>query len=84
MTGSRVSNAPRCSKDVTVLHAGTGLDDHGRPVTAGGRVLGVTGTGPVVAGAREKAYGAVDVISWEGMQYRRDIAAGMGAGAAPS
>ncbi|HXQ44634.1 MAG TPA: phosphoribosylamine--glycine ligase [Acidimicrobiales bacterium] len=85
-TGDRIEGLERAAvmKDVAVLHAGTGLDDLGRPVTAGGRVLGVTGTGPVVAGAREKAYGAVDVINWEGMQHRRDIAAGMGAGAAPS
>jgi len=61
--------------EVAVLHAGTALDDLGRPVTAGGRVLGVVGTGAAVADARDRAYAAVDVINWEGMQYRRDIAA---------
>jgi phosphoribosylamine--glycine ligase len=61
--------------DVSVLHAGTGLDDQGRLVTAGGRVLGVTGTGVSAAAARGRAYAGVDVIDFDGMQYRGDIAA---------
>ncbi len=61
---------------VTVFHAGTGLDDEGRFVTAGGRVLGVTGVGPDVGSARRRAYEAVDRIGFPGMQYRRDIAGG--------
>jgi phosphoribosylamine--glycine ligase len=60
---------------VTVLHAGTRLDEQGRLVTAGGRVLGVTGTARTMAGARDRAYAGVGCIGWEGMQYRRDIAA---------
>jgi phosphoribosylamine--glycine ligase len=72
--------------DVTVLHAGTGLDNQGRLVTAGGRVLGVTGRGADLAAARARAYEGVDVISWDGVQYRTDIGANgaigqMGAGA---
>ncbi|HVC72113.1 MAG TPA: phosphoribosylamine--glycine ligase [Acidimicrobiales bacterium] len=59
--------------DVTVLHAGTGLDDQGRLVTAGGRVLGVCGSGAEMATARARAYEAVDSISWDGVQYRTDI-----------
>lgn len=43
---------------------------------AGGRVLSVTGFGPTVAAARERAYEAVGHISWAGMQYRTDIAKG--------
>ncbi len=43
--------------------------------TAGGRVLSVTGTGPDLATARDRAYAAVSKISWPGMQYRTDIAA---------
>jgi phosphoribosylamine--glycine ligase len=62
-------------ESVTVLHAGTALDDGGRLVTAGGRVLGVTGAGPTLAEARRRAYGAVDMISFDGMQHRSDIAA---------
>jgi phosphoribosylamine---glycine ligase len=57
-----------------VFHAGTALRD-GRLVSAGGRVLGVTGLGGSVADARESAYDAVARIGLEGAQYRRDIAA---------
>jgi phosphoribosylamine---glycine ligase len=60
---------------VSVLHAGTALDDEGRFVTAGGRVLGVSAVGHSIADARARAYAAVDRIGWEGMQYRTDIAA---------
>jgi phosphoribosylamine--glycine ligase len=47
----------------------------GRVVTNGGRVLGVTGLGPSVEEARERAYEACGRISFEGMRFRRDIAA---------
>ncbi|MFN2555939.1 MAG: phosphoribosylamine--glycine ligase [Nitriliruptorales bacterium] len=60
--------------DVLVFHAGTRQED-GRLVTAGGRVLAVTGRGADVATARDAAYGAADLIRWEGMQRRDDIAA---------
>jgi phosphoribosylamine--glycine ligase len=60
--------------DVTVLHAGVDRDDQGRLVTAGGRILGVVGTGSTVAEARSRAYAAVDVIGFDGVQYRTDIA----------
>jgi phosphoribosylamine--glycine ligase len=56
-----------------VFHAGTGLRD-GRLVSAGGRVLDVTGIGDSVAEAREQAYAAVDQIHFPGAQFRRDIA----------
>lgn len=59
---------------VDVLHAATGLDEEGRFVTAGGRVLNVRALGPTISAARERAYGAVSSISWSGMQYRGDIA----------
>ncbi|MDA8169540.1 MAG: phosphoribosylamine--glycine ligase [Nitrospiraceae bacterium] len=60
-------------KNVVVFHAGTGFNDD-EVVTSGGRVLGVTATGADVAEAREKAYDAVRLISFEGMQFRKDIA----------
>jgi phosphoribosylamine---glycine ligase len=56
-----------------VFHAGTALRG-ARLVTNGGRILGVTGTGATVAEARECAYSACELIHFEGMQYRRDIA----------
>jgi phosphoribosylamine--glycine ligase len=61
--------------DVTVFRAGVAVDDAGRCVTAGGRVLAVTGMGDDLAAARATAYDAVGHISWAGMQYRTDIAA---------
>jgi phosphoribosylamine--glycine ligase len=57
-----------------VLHAGTRRDDQGRLVSAGGRVLSVTATGPTLAVAREAAYALVAGIELPGGQYRRDIA----------
>jgi phosphoribosylamine--glycine ligase len=57
-----------------VFAAGVG-DRDGCLVTTGGRVLTVTGQGPTVSEARRRAYEAVSVISWPGMQYRTDIAA---------
>jgi len=59
---------------VTVYHAGTKVDERGRVVTAGGRVLGVTALGETLAEARERAYEACRRIRFEGMVYRRDIA----------
>jgi phosphoribosylamine--glycine ligase len=60
---------------VTVFHAGTAERD-GTVVTAGGRVLAVSALGQSIAEARSRAYEACSRISFKGMQYRRDIAAG--------
>src|SRR5260221_2325076 len=57
-----------------VTHAGTAERD-GEIVTAGGRVLNVTGLGPTPAAARDRAYDAASRISFDGMQIRTDIAA---------
>ncbi len=59
---------------VTVFHAGTEERD-GRVVTAGGRVLAVSALGPTLRDARARAYQACGRITFEGMQYRHDIAA---------
>jgi phosphoribosylamine--glycine ligase len=66
--------------DVTVLHAGTARDDDGTLVTAGGRVLAVTATGPDLAAARDAAYRGVAGVSFAGAQHRTDIAAAAAAG----
>ncbi|WP_093852498.1 phosphoribosylamine--glycine ligase [Streptomyces pini] len=58
-----------------VLHAGTRLDEEGRVVSAGGRVLSVTATGAGLAEAREHAYRAVARIRLAGSHHRGDIAA---------
>ncbi len=58
--------------DIVIFHAGTAGKD-GEVVTNGGRVLGVSATCETLEKALEKAYKAVTKISFEGMQYRRDI-----------
>ena len=65
-------------RDVMVFQAGTKAVD-GQVVSAGGRVLGVTALGETMHAARERAYAACGKIKFDGMQYRRDIAAGAGA-----
>ena len=57
-----------------VFQGGTAVRD-GRVVTMGGRIVSVTGTGATVADARSNAYRAVDLVSFEGVRFRRDIAA---------
>lgn len=58
--------------DVMVFHAGTALK-HGETITSGGRVLGVTALGDTIKDAVERAYSAVDRISFDGAYYRKDI-----------
>lgn len=60
-------------KDIVIFQAGTALDG-GKLVTAGGRVLGVTGYGETLRDARDLAYQGLEKISFEGMYYRSDIA----------
>ena len=59
---------------VEVTHAGTARSNGG-VVTAGGRVLNVTGLGPTAAEARRRAYDAAELIDFSGKQMRTDIAA---------
>jgi phosphoribosylamine--glycine ligase len=75
--GDKIEGLARAAEvpGVQVLAAGVG-GDAGQLVTAGGRVINVTATAPSVRQARERAYEAVGAISWPGMTYRRDIAAG--------
>ena len=75
-TGVPISGLDAASRvpDVTVFHAGTARRGD-QIVTAGGRVLTVVATGADYAAAIDRAYQAVDLISFEGMQYRRDIGA---------
>ncbi len=61
------------SLEAEVLHAGTAEED-GRIVTAGGRVLNVTGFGATPGEARERAYAAAERIQFDGKQMRSDIA----------
>jgi phosphoribosylamine--glycine ligase len=63
----------RSIKGVTVVSAGVATAE-GSLVTAGGRVLGITGLGDSLSEARKLAYEAVACVRWEGMHHRNDIA----------
>jgi len=62
----------RTREDIMVFHAGTSYNGNDI-VTSGGRVLGVTAIGRDLAEAREKAYGAMELVHFDGMHYRKDI-----------
>jgi phosphoribosylamine--glycine ligase len=64
---------------VHLFHSGTALRD-GRVLTAGGRVLAVSALGASLEDARGLAYEACGRVSFDGMHYRRDIAADEPAG----
>jgi phosphoribosylamine---glycine ligase len=73
-SGREVSGIGAAEREpgVSVYHAGTAIRD-GRLVTAGGRVLTIAARGSSFAEAIARAYAGVRHISFEGMQYRRDI-----------
>ncbi len=75
-TGKSIKGLSRAGKvpSVTVFHAGTSRQ-HKRVVTSGGRVLGVTAMGKSLDQALQRAYKAVEKISWTGSYYRSDIGA---------
>lgn len=72
--GDVITGVEAAGEQADVIHAGTALAD-GDLVTAGGRVLAVRALGADVADARAKAYAAADLISFDGLQRRSDIAA---------
>ncbi len=61
------------TEGVTIFHAGTALDPAGQVVTAGRRVLTVTGVADDLPQALKRAYAAIDHIYFDEMQYRTDI-----------
>jgi len=72
-TGDPITGLDAIPDGVEVTHAGTAQADDDI-VTAGGRVLNVTGLGPTPGEARERAYAAAELIEFDGMQMRTDIA----------
>jgi phosphoribosylamine--glycine ligase len=60
-------------EDMVCFHAGT-KSQNGGITTAGGRVLGLTAWDKDIESAVRKAYWNVNRVSFDGMQYRRDIA----------
>jgi phosphoribosylamine--glycine ligase len=75
-TGKAILGVAEAAKlaGVTIFHAGTHISD-GQLVTAGGRVLNVTGTGSTLAEALGRAYQGIEFIQFEGKHYRTDIGA---------
>ncbi len=75
----RADHGPRRSRGAgaLVFHGGTAARD-GRVITHGGRILSVTATADSIPDARARAYAAVDLVSFEGARFRRDIAAAAG------
>jgi phosphoribosylamine---glycine ligase len=72
--GDVIRGLDEAAEVAEVTHAGT-ASAGGEIVTAGGRVINVTGVGPDPAAARDAAYDAAGRISFDGMQVRSDIAA---------
>jgi phosphoribosylamine--glycine ligase len=70
--GDRINDIPAETADSVTFHAGTTLAD-GKLTTSGGRVLCVVGLADSVRSAQSVAYEAINQISFDGMQYRRDI-----------
>lgn len=70
--GDRISDIPAETADSVTFHAGTTLTD-GKLTTSGGRVLCVVGLADSVRSAQSVAYETINQISFDGMQYRRDI-----------
>jgi phosphoribosylamine---glycine ligase len=73
-SGDPIAGLERVPETIEITHAGTARTPAG-VVTAGGRVLNVTALGADPGSAREAAYAAAEMISFDGMQLRRDIAA---------
>ncbi|MCB0867083.1 MAG: phosphoribosylamine--glycine ligase [Solirubrobacterales bacterium] len=71
--GDVITGLERAAESAEVVHAGT-REQNGQIVTAGGRVLNLTGLGPDAATARDRAYDAADAVNFDGKQMRRDIA----------
>jgi phosphoribosylamine--glycine ligase len=73
--GARIDGIAEAEAEgALIFHGGTAMRD-GRLVTNGGRILSVTAVAPELGQARRRAYEAVERVSFEGVRFRRDIAA---------
>lgn len=73
-TGSPINGLDEVDNGILIFHAGTKEGPEGQVLTSGGRVLTVAATGKNLAEAREKVYGNITHIHFEGCHYRQDIA----------
>ena len=71
--GYPITGLGEAGRTATVFHAGTRLGEDGSILTNGGRVLGVTATGPVLDAAIDGAYAAAEHIHFQYMFFRSDI-----------
>jgi phosphoribosylamine---glycine ligase len=71
-SGAAIKSIPTIDQ-VQIFHAGTAMNSTGL-VSAGGRVMTVTGIGSDLTEARNRAYRAISQIELEGSFYRSDIA----------
>ena len=72
--GELIALRPLANSNIVIFHAGTARNPNGQLVTAGGRVLNVTATGPSVESARKDAYSVIgNSVHFPGMHYRSDI-----------
>jgi phosphoribosylamine--glycine ligase len=78
-SGDPIAGLELVPETIEVTHAGTARTSAG-VVTAGGRVLNVTALGADPGSARDAAYAAAEMISFDGMQMRHDIAADAASG----
>ncbi len=74
-TGHEITGIEKAEEvdGVKVYHAGTKIDENGKLVTSGGRVLSVTAMATTLEEAKEKAYKSIKEISFKDMYYRTDI-----------
>ncbi len=70
--GKEINIEKKNDDSVIIFHAGTTIKND-KLITNGGRVLGVSATGDTLKKALQKAYKAIENISFGGMQYRKDI-----------
>lgn len=71
--GLPITGLEDAGQQAVVFHAGTKLGDDGTVFTNGGRVLGVTATGPDLNAAIDSAYAAAGHIHFQDMHFRTDI-----------
>lgn len=71
--GGDVITLPEAPSGVTIFHAGTGRNEEGALVTAGGRVLTVTAVAESFAAAQAASRSTAEAVQFRGRQLRRDI-----------
>ena len=72
--GHEISGLKESTNQVMVFHAGTQLNQDGKIVTSGGRVLSITAKGSSFESARNLAYKEIESINFKNAYYRTDIA----------